>query len=566
MRRSANIRLLCFTLLALALTGIVWSGEAYALPDEAGPLSKQGDKEFSRAAEAGRQVAGAGMGSVATDPAERTIIDAAPPKHDDVTIKVPPMLGFQQIANSGSTKEVLKRLVTSDVSVFYQTMMMVENGAATGFMKSMDTVGSLLSNTVQTTQLQMALFDANDPSGEKKDRFLKSAYTSATGQNEGFWPAALWWGMGDKVEKEPKKPKDVVDNPKPGGSNAGDYAPPSSSGGTGGTGGTGSPAPTKNDALLSERIFPNGSTSSGGGSGSGSSSTGEVRDMLKDAMLKWVGDYKLNATNTSIITNKTDEEWIDGTEINSGSSGGAGTSGEKPVSIYEVFRKKTKEDIWKHFNAAMKEYCQFKKTNSDNLGKEIFEKTRPSEKISEEHWSRIFSLDVRPSINLIDQIFKLFMGRRNVEEVDCNDFQGTADTMPETPNASAGSGTIFDSCSDKPKKCLRNIVLYRVVSFIAESQVNYYYRWLWDGLISQAQEVPDKEDLALLFCNQLRLSQYPCEPGHDFNLRLENNRLAWVEFSNKLSKFAQGQGGSTVFRPAEDHSPIGAVAAVGAGK
>lgn len=543
--------------MALVVGVLVSAANAHAQQGQGDPAGGEfGDKAREEIAGVAKNSKGIVPNPLLTEPRlqEQNILNSNPPKQAELSLKVPAMEGLQQIASSQSVKKMLQNLVKSDVSVFYQTMMMVENGAATGFMHSMDTVGSLLSNTMQSSQLQMQIFDARDPSGEKKLEYLAAAYKSATTENKNFWPAALWWASGDRVETPAATPPPVKDNPEKTGSNAGDTSS-SSSGSTSG----------KKEALLSERIFK-GSYGTASGNMSGPPEPGDIRPMLNDAMLDWLGDYKITDEQTSDITLETRGEWIKAKKYeqeNSTPGGGANGDIDKS-SVYELFRKKTREYVWKHFNEAMKQYCEFKQKNNVNSSADILQKKMPSSAIQDDTWEKIFSIDIRPSINLIDQLFKLFMARRPIEEVDCNDFKGTPDTMPESGNASASTSSSFDSCQDSPKTCLRNVILYRIVQFITESQLNYYYRWLWEGLFSHTPDETNRYYLSELFCVSLRLP-WPCEPNHEFNIRLEDNRAGWIEFSNKLSKFAQGQGGSTVFKPAEDHSPIGAVAAVGAG-
>ena len=59
----------------------------------------------------------------------------------NVSIVFPPLKGLSQILNSSVTKDLLKELTASETTVLMQTYMMVENGAATGFMGGMN-IGS----------------------------------------------------------------------------------------------------------------------------------------------------------------------------------------------------------------------------------------------------------------------------------------------------------------------------------------------------------------------------------------------------------------------------------------
>jgi hypothetical protein len=279
-------------------------------------------------------------------------------------------------------------------------------------------------------------------------------------------------------------------------------------------------------------------------------------------MLDWVGDLKIVAQQTSNHTSIAEPQYIKARKFPRAGSSGAGGR-KNPSSVYDVLLRNTTLDIWEHMHRIMKQYCSFKQTDN-NYSRGIFEKERPSSSIKDEDWKKIHSLDVKPSINLVDQLFKLFLGRRNVEEIQCDSFKGDESTLPESDGATDASGTIFDSCDEKPKLCLRNIVLYRITKFIAVSQVNYLYRWLWEQIYARTKDPQEQELLTNLFCMNVKLG-WPCDPGTEFSTRIDMNRIAWIEFSNKLSRFAQGQGGSTIFRPSSDNSTIGAAGSVAMG-
>jgi hypothetical protein len=473
----------------------------------------------------------------------------APPVRNHFEFKVPPMAGFQQIAGMKTMKDMLKRLITADVPVMFQTMMMVENGAATGYIGSMNTVGSLLSNTIQTSQLQMDLFDAEEAGGKKK-AYVLEAYGNmvSESENKDSWPAALWWASGDRIEGTPKPINTVKDNTESTGSSEttlkeAEKELPAEGG-------------AKKELLLSELLFPPGAYSPEAGFFAGD---------LQEGMLNWVGDLKIVTQQTGEHSSVVKPEFVEAKKFESASSSSSGSGGSEgePGSVYDLLVKETTLEVWKHLHLIMKQYCEFKQRN-DNYTKEMFEKKRPSSAIKDEDWKKIHSLDVKPSINLVDQLFKLFLGRRNVSEIRCDSFRGDENTLPDKGEPTSSSGTIFDSCDENPKQCLRNVVLYRITRFIAISQVNYFYRWMWEQIYVRTKDEAEQEYLTDLFCTNVQLG-WPCDPGTEFSVRIDTNRVAWIEFSNKLSKFAQGQGGSAIFRPSSDSSTIGAAGSVAMG-
>jgi hypothetical protein len=67
----------------------------------------------------------------------------------NTSIVLPPLKGLSQILNSTVTTDLLKELTAAQTTVLMQTYMMVENGAATGFMGGMNIGSNLMSNMLQ---------------------------------------------------------------------------------------------------------------------------------------------------------------------------------------------------------------------------------------------------------------------------------------------------------------------------------------------------------------------------------------------------------------------------------
>jgi hypothetical protein len=522
--------------------------DAHALPeDKVGAIAQPGNKAYQKGSV--EQKARAASALISEDEASEKapITGEAPPVRNHFEFKVPPMAGFQQIAGMKSMKEMLKRMITADVPVMFQTMMMVENGAATGYIGSMNTVGSLLSNTIQTSQLQMDIFDALESGGNKK-AYVLEAYSNLVTENKDSWPAALWWAGGDRIEGTPKPIDNVKDNTESTGSSEATLKEAEAELPEGGS-------ETK-ELLLSELLFPPAAGYS--------PESGFAAGDLKDGMLNWVGDMKIVTQKTGEHSSVVKPEFVKAKKLDGASSSAPGSGPDDgPGSVYDLLVKETTIEVWKHLNEVMKQYCQFKQ-RPDNYSEDIFKKKRPSSAIQDENWKKIHSLDVKPSINLVDQLFKLFVGRRNVSEIRCDSFRGEESTLPESGNPTSASGTIFDSCEENPKQCLRNVVLYRITKFISVSQVNYFYRWMWEQIYVRTKDDAEQEYLTDLFCTNVQLG-WPCDPGTEFSTRIEMNRVAWIEFSNKLSRFAQGQGGSAIFRPSSDNSTLGAAGSVAMG-
>lgn len=119
------------------------------------------------------------------------------------TIPIRPMQGFMQVANSDDVAKMVKGMIKMKVPVMYQTMMMVENGAATGFIGAMGNMNGLLGSTMQASQLQLAMYEAIDPGGQRAHEYGKAVYEGL--QIEGHnnsWPMALWAANSDQLEPD----------------------------------------------------------------------------------------------------------------------------------------------------------------------------------------------------------------------------------------------------------------------------------------------------------------------------------------------------------------------------
>lgn len=119
------------------------------------------------------------------------------------SIPIRPMQGFMQVANSDDVAKMVKGMIKMKVPVMYQTMMMVENGAATGFIGAMGNMNGLLDSTMQASQLQIAMYEAMDPGGQRAHEYGKAVYEGL--QIEGHnnsWPMALWAANSDQLEPD----------------------------------------------------------------------------------------------------------------------------------------------------------------------------------------------------------------------------------------------------------------------------------------------------------------------------------------------------------------------------
>jgi len=313
--------------------------------------------------------------------------------------------------------------------------------------------------------------------------------------------------------------------------------------------------PATKPVLISEQLFS-----------SASAANNPDAPQLKQALLNWVGDITITAEGAG--NNKWLSTKYSSTPAINDQSGVMGPTQspcfDRPTARETKLCEKQLE-VWKHLNAVMKQYCEFKK-NNPNDGKYIFEKTKPADAINTEDWVGVQAFDVQVTINFVDQFFKLMLARKPIDEIDCNSFKGDESTFPGGFQGGISSGQ-FDSCEGaQAKTCLRNIVLFEVTKKIAESRVVTFFEVLWEHAYAAAGSDQDTKNWTqFLFCDSLKLG-WPCEPGPAFDLQLERNRQEWIVFLNNFSKLAQGQGGSSVFRPSSNNLSTFSAGAAGGAK
>ena len=445
--------------------------------------------------------------------------------------KLPPVEGFQQIAGSEVIKTMFKNMITEPVPVMFQTMMMVENGAATGFIGSMNSVSNLFANKMQASDLQLKFMDAAVSNNEHKVAYVESVFESIKEKNKGLWPAALSYSTGDKPEEKPSTAyQSYTANDNPAGSSTKDIAE-AASGGSG----------ENTDYTLSKFLFT---------ATHGEQNTQNL-SAFKDDLTKWVGDYKISSDGNEPLTQVSKPEFVPPTEQRKGPY-----ANNAYIIGYEWKVYKESESAWKAINKVMKEYCEFKKTNS-NESKEIFEKERPSKAIKDiKDWGKTQSIDIGLTINFIDQFFKLMLSRKILKELKCDLFNESSN-LPDEREMQVDNGSNFDTCdSSANSPCLARLILYNVAKFIGKHNAEWFYRdlsllslkrSLRTGVNHAASDIWSQQT-AQLFCHSLNLPQ-PCNPVATFDERMWQNKLAFQAFGDKFAKFAQGQGGASVFKP-----------------
>ncbi len=473
----------------------------------------------------------------------------------DRNVHLPPMLGFRGLAESKDIKNMLRGLITSEVSMMHQTMMMVENGAATGFIGGMQTVSNLMHNTVQTAQLELALKQITDPQGMETAAFANAVHKGMTkqGENQQAWPLGLFWASGDRLKEqleEGQKSENFVKNDK-GGSVIGDALAITGEGGEGSE-------ESKEEIKLVDTLLEEG------GDAKDPRSRQYAKDYIGDAEYKLegriTGDPKAQLKTTFKKAEKNAEK-----------KGAQGEGEDKLIRGFEFRRWEIQKEIWEAMYKLLDDYCQFK-TENTNRGVPVFSKKPPASVVTKEKLDEASSAGIRMTINLIDQLFKVYVGvtssgAQDPAKLKC-DFQGkTADqTMPDEYKQQQGA--VIQNCENDAKNCDRNKWLFIITQMIAEDRTISEFRTAHQAQINGALA----QHPALLikvqeyFCASLQEGGVLCDPVLTLEDRAERNRQRWVRKVTEFSEWAQNAGGAPnfTFKPQQIPNQTGGSGDLGA--
>lgn len=432
------------------------------------------------------------------------------------SVSIRPMQGIQQIADSKVVKGMLKDLITSEVPVMYQTMMMVENGAATGFIGAMGSVGDILDSTMQASRLQLAMYDAFDDTGRDKKRYQEAIRVEMTKNHADSWPSALWAAAADKLDKQSVTPIPQQYNSaheESGGpsantneSNAKDEEP-------------------TQEAELAEELFTEPKD--------WEKLEAEQRARQNETLDEWKEEFKDRIGDiTTTYTNR--EGWIEQTFT------------VKPgTRSLDKDANKAAEAAYKGMMKILRKYCNFK-AGSSNYYTGMFQKKKPGDLLLElkEEREDASAPDMPLSINYIDALFNSTMGDDEFTEDGwfvpgtCSAVFDATKEMPDSgPNLE--SGITMKDC--KENTCLIHQLIAAGARFVGRSRVYHEYLILLRTAMRMTTNNQQRELLNYLIEQNL----------DNLNLQSEiaDNQERWISFTNQLSAIAQGRVGSTIFRP-----------------
>lgn len=448
----------------------------------------------------------------------------------NVNISLPPIKGLAQILNSSVTKNLLKELTASEATVLMQTYMMVENGAATGFMGGMNIGSNLMQNMLQSQDFQLKLLEATDDTGKMKEAYInKIAKEMQSGKNKDVWPAALYIASGDdgKAANAPQM-TDLSAAIEPY-----DLELVTAEGTTQGS---------KDKRKLTDMLFVKGAASKGA-----NTYGNDKLDQLRSDFVSLVGDVEITLDKNKSKYARDVKIEFKAPEFDNATEGRRGVA---RLNWEEV------QVVWTNINTLLYEACKWKESNP-NTGKLPYEmetlattdKVGGSSSASSAGtaWELSSAPDLTFTINVLDQLLKLHMEHRPAGDLKCDDLKLDEFGIPEQGAASSGAQSNLNDCGPK-KGCLKNRVVLHLSYMIARSRTLHTYRSLYTISSRFVTEPLAGELLNRLFNRTFS--------GMNIDAELEANRGRFYDFVNHMSQLTQGQlGAGPLLRPGGNEIP-----------
>ena len=457
----------------------------------------------------------------------------------EATFPLRNMQALGQMADSADLQKYYHALLRRRIPVGQMTMMMVENGAATGFMGALSGLSSIYDNTIQSHSLQLAQLQAFDHSGLAVKQYERSLAEQM--QVEGHKDAyvhAMWASNADvldidsanRAQERPKTPEYVyplaltetrgaIIDPK---INPEKMEPE-----------TVQPPKKRLSAIVFDDEIAKVSQSDDLTGKQHSNDVAKIQSFKRE-FIELFGDveYQVEDRNGAHIRNML---YIEPARID----------GRKAIDALD---RSYLESVWTNMQTILREYCAYKAQDS-NYEKELYDKLRPASVLEDHKTERdnASAPDIALTVPFVDQIFKLMVSGQALQKVDCAAlFNPSIDTMPSmndessskvsasaTPAAApASSNDTFDDCKSEPKRCLRNKVIYTATRLIARSRTLHHYLFAYQQSLQFTREPQYQEQVGDLVDYALA--------GVNLETEIEDNRERWIGFTNFLSKLAQG--------------------------
>lgn len=460
------------------------------------------------------------------------IPDFGPDTREEVNVSLPPLRGLRQILNSQVTADLITDLTKAKANVLLSTYMMVENGAATGFMGGVNIGQNLMSNMLQAQEAQMRMLDVVDPKGQAKEAYVRQIANlmKTSNGNQNIWPAAIYMASGEDGKK-PKEDemKDLKDGQKPYTFKNVPHAGNQNE---------------ENKRLLSDLLFVEAGTGSvtGGAVLAANSTTPDNQKIseLKTEFVKLVGDVEMEIKNPTELSRTIEYKYIAPEEKQN-------RRGVTKTNWEEV------QVVWESVNNILADVCDYYVKNP-NASRDIVDKytlmTYPQigqDRNGASPWELASAPDIPMTINVIKQLFTYIEKNEDLKTINCD--QSVRLKAKDIPTSGAAPGTKVNDCT-RTNGCVRKKVILQLSYLIARSKTYHTYGTLY-GISKKFATDPDVfNQVEELFGRTLA--------DIDIEEELAQNRAEYQEFISFLAKLVKGDiGAGTVLRGGQSNMPKG---------
>jgi hypothetical protein len=458
------------------------------------------------------------------------IPDFGPDTREEVNVSLPPMRGLRQILNSQVTADLITDLTKAKANVLLSTYMMVENGAATGFMGGVNIGQNLMSNMLEAQDAQMRMLDVVDPKGQAKEAYVRqiaNLMKNSSG-NQNVWPAAIYMAAGEDGKKpkqdemkdlrEGQQPYNFKNVPHAGSQNE------------------------ENKRLLSDILFVEAKSGGGGGTITSNSTTPDNQKIsqLKTEFVKLVGDVQMEIKNPTELSRTVEYKYVAPEEKQN-------RRGVSKTNWEEV------QVVWESIHNILGDVCDYYVQNP-NARRDIDDKLTlmtyseiGKERNGASPWELASAPDIPMSINVIKMLFSYIDKNENLETINCD--QSVRLKAKNIPMNDAATGTKVNDCTGT-NGCIRKKVVLQLSYLIARSKTYHTYGTLY-GISKKFATDPDvSAQVEELFGRTLA--------DIDIQQEISLNQAEYREFISFLAKLVKGDiGAGTVLRGGHSSMPKG---------
>jgi len=398
-------------------------------------------------------------------------------------------------------------------------MMMVENGAATGFIGSLGAVSNLMNNTIQTQQFQLQLMDLTDTTGQMKYAYAGGIQKAFNDKQAQTWPQALFLVNGDSHKgamgnfdklKENSEPFTLIALP----SNQAAGKQPSGDG---------------KKVKLSEILFIKEANNNGN---SKEKHQNDKIEELKKEYTDFVGDLEIE-----IQKGEGSDQVGRLVKVNYQKPNQQDDKGRWGLQKQAY---KHSDSVWKNLNKMLNKLCKWKKGEGGNTNKgKGYDETKTPANIPDFYPPDVLKGASAPDITvnaiLIDKIWNQFFPKQELKDVQCDQEFRENSKFPDATNFQAPQNTAEDCKStsdDEVKPCLRNRIMVHIATVIGRSRA--YHSYLNLQLYSQRFA----KDSATAQLNRQLFTQIIGD-GRSLDELLDDNLDMWIEFDHAFGRFAQ---------------------------